>query len=57
MDNVFMFGSAIEPEKVSGPAKKMGLAIAELNARIRDDKRVDVTMLNIADGLTLAFKK
>ena len=32
-------------------------AIREMNTRIANDNRVDVSMLTIADGLTLAFKK
>jgi caffeoyl-CoA O-methyltransferase len=32
-------------------------AIRELNERIRDDERVDVAMVAIADGLTLARKR
>lgn len=32
-------------------------AIRELNRRLRDDKRVDICMLPISDGLTLCLKR
>ena len=32
-------------------------AIRAMNARIADDERIDVSMLTVADGLTLVFKR
>ena len=32
-------------------------AIAELNERLAADERVDVAMLGVADGITLALKR
>ena len=61
LDNVFLFGSVINPESVD---EKMQdrisptniSAIQELNKKILNDPRVDISMLPVADGLTLARK-
>ena len=40
------------------PADREGSkAIAELNARIQADDRVEIAMLGVADGITLAQKR
>jgi caffeoyl-CoA O-methyltransferase len=51
IDNVLAAGRVLDPEDESATA------IAALNERIASDERVDVAMLAIADGLTLALKR
>lgn len=50
IDNVLWNGSVIDPEKQDVDT----CAIRDFNARLRDDPRVDISLLPIADGLTLA---
>jgi predicted O-methyltransferase YrrM len=52
IDNVFWRG------RVAGPREKgkETLAVRALNEKIREDKRVDVSILPIGGGLTLARK-
>jgi len=52
VDNVFWHGKVID-ESVTDPDT---IAIRVLNQKISIDKRVDISMLPIADGLTLARK-
>jgi O-methyltransferase len=52
IDNVLFKGTVLE-EKASNSA----LAIKKLNEIIKNDPRVDICMLPIADGLTMAYKK
>lgn len=51
IDNVLWGGSVINPDNQSSDAN----AIRQFNARIHQDNRVDMVMLNIGDGLTLAI--
>ena len=53
IDNVFWGGRVADP----GEKGKDTLAVRALNEKIREDKRVDVSMLPIGDGLTLARKR
>lgn len=53
IDNVLMSGRVLEP----APDDASALAVAALNRAIAVDERVDVAMLAIADGLTLARKR
>lgn len=53
VDNVLAMGAIRDPQADD----ERVLAIRELNARIAGDQRVDVAMLGIADGLTLALKR
>lgn len=61
IDNVFLFGSVINADVLD---KDLRAAISDtdiqaiqaLNAKIKKDKRVDLSMLPIADGLTLVRK-
>ena len=61
IDNVFLFGSVLEPDtldidlKTRIPAASIA-AMRALNTKIKDDPRVDLSMLPIADGLTLVRK-
>jgi predicted O-methyltransferase YrrM len=53
VDNVLLGGRVLDPD----PDDTSARAIAELNERIAGDERVDVAMLGIADGVTLALKR
>jgi caffeoyl-CoA O-methyltransferase len=53
LDNVLRGGTVLDP----APDDEGGRVIAELNERIAADERVDVAMLAIADGITLARKR
>lgn len=53
VDNVLWGGSVINPEKQDADT----LAIRAFNTRIRDDDRVDLSLVPIGDGLTLAMKR
>jgi len=53
IDNVLWFGSAADPEDTD----KRTIAIREFNQKLHQDHRVEISMLSIADGLTLALKK
>ena len=56
VDNVLAGGDVVAVGEVERPAESLA-AIRELNETIRDDQRVDVAMVGIADGLTLARKR
>ncbi len=53
IDNTLFFGRVVDPDH-QDPATA---AIRALNASLRDDPRVDVSMLTMADGITLARKR
>ncbi len=53
IDNVLMWGSVLDPPDDAPGAQ----AIDALNRAIAVDERVDVAMLGVADGLTLARKR
>jgi caffeoyl-CoA O-methyltransferase len=53
VDNVLWNGSVVDPEKNDADT----LAIRQLNEKLRDDERVDISMVPIGDGLTLARKR
>ena len=52
IDNVLWFGQVVDPEDTD----KRTIAIRELNQHLHQDKRVQISLLAIADGLTLAMK-
>ena len=52
-DNVLWGGSVADPEKESDETN----AIREFNSFIHQDQRIDLSMLPIGDGLTLARKR
>ncbi len=62
IDNVLLFGSVYD-DKAREEVKKIGISAADissmqaLNLKIRDDKRVELSMLPLADGLSLVQKK
>jgi predicted O-methyltransferase YrrM len=53
IDNVLRGGDVLAPEDAGEGTR----VIAALNERIAGDERVDVAMLGIADGITLALKR
>lgn len=53
IDNVLWFGSVVDPEDTD----KRTVAIREFNQKLHQDNRVEISMLAIADGLTLALKQ
>jgi caffeoyl-CoA O-methyltransferase len=53
IDNVFWSGRVADPQE----QERDTLAIRALNEKIRDDDRVDLTMIPIGDGLTLVRKR
>lgn len=53
IDNVLWFGSVADPQDQD----KRTIAIREFNQQLHQDQRVEISMLAIADGLTLAWKK
>lgn len=53
LDNVFRDGRVTDPETDEESVR----AIQRLNEKIHKDERVDVSMLPLADGVTLAMKR
>lgn len=53
VDNTLFFGRVVDP--LADDADTAG--VREVNARIRDDERVDVVMLPMADGITLVRRR
>jgi O-methyltransferase len=53
VDNTLYFGRVVDPDARDADTE----AIRGLNAKLRDDDRVDLAMLVMADGITLARKK
>lgn len=53
LDNVFMGGRILDPPEGDEGAA----AVAELNDRLAADDRVEVAMLGVADGITIARKR
>ncbi|RFA31441.1 SAM-dependent methyltransferase [Alkalilimnicola ehrlichii] len=53
IDNVLWSGQVADPEDQKPGTR----AIRDFNARLKDDARVDLSMVPIADGLTLARKR
>lgn len=61
IDNVFLFGSVVDPEVLDESLRARIsdadiFAMQSLNNKIKKDMRVDLSMLPIADGLTLVRK-
>jgi caffeoyl-CoA O-methyltransferase len=53
VDNTLWGGSVINPEKQSESTR----ALRDFNERVAKDRRVDVALVPIGDGLTLAVKR
>jgi len=61
IDNVLLFGSVIDPSVLDADLRSRIRdadidAMRKLNEKVRNDPRVDETMLPLADGLTLVRK-
>lgn len=57
LDNVLSAGRVLSADGLESEAGASVAAIRAVNERIRDDERVDVAMVGIADGLTIARKR
>jgi caffeoyl-CoA O-methyltransferase len=57
VDNVFAGGSVTEGSPGQGFSEESLEAIRSLNERIAADERVDIAMLGVADGITIALKR
>jgi predicted O-methyltransferase YrrM len=53
IDNVLRGGAVLDAEDDS-PGN---IVVRELNERVASDDRVDVAMLGVADGITLALRR
>lgn len=53
VDNTLFFGRVADPECHDPDTE----AVRALNERLRDDARVDISLLTVADGITLARKR
>ncbi|MFI5649268.1 O-methyltransferase [Kitasatospora sp. NPDC051705] len=53
LDNTLFFGRVIDPTVQDSDTQ----AIRDLNEKLRDDDRVDLSLLVMADGITLARKR
>jgi len=62
IDNVLLFGSVIDSDALDESLRKdiseeSIQSVRNLNSKIKNDDRVDISMLKLADGLTLVRKK
>lgn len=62
IDNVLLFGSVVDSNALdeslkSSITEKSIQTIRDLNSKIKKDQRVDISMLKIADGVSLVRKK
>jgi caffeoyl-CoA O-methyltransferase len=57
VDNVLRAGSVVAPDGDGSDGADNLRGTIELNERMRDDERVDLAMVGIADGLALARKR
>ncbi|MER5206204.1 class I SAM-dependent methyltransferase [Streptomyces sp. NPDC002825] len=53
LDNTLFFGKVVDPAAQDAAT----LGIRALNERVRDDDRVDISMLSLADGVTIVRKR
>lgn len=53
LDNVLMYGQVLE----ESPQKSFVKTLQQLNQLIKNDNRVDIVMLPVGDGLTIARKR
>ena len=61
IDNTLLFGSVVNsqlmPEKLKGVLSESDVeAVKQLNLKIKKDNRVEISMLQVADGITLVRK-
>ncbi len=62
IDNVLLFGTVLDSNRLEGFLKdefpeSSIQAVRDLNIKIKNDQRVDMSMLEIADGITLVRKR
>jgi len=62
IDNVLLFGSVIDSRALNESLRSVISeesiqSVRDLNSKIKNDDRVDISMLKIADGLSLVRKK
>ncbi|VAW72796.1 O-methyltransferase, family 3 [hydrothermal vent metagenome] len=62
IDNVLLFGAVVDKNNLKESQKNIFSdesiqSVRALNRKIKDDERVDISMLKMADGLTLVRKK
>jgi caffeoyl-CoA O-methyltransferase len=57
LDNVFAGGSIASPDEPPEGWRESVVALRELNDQLVADERVDLAMVGIADGLTIARKR
>ncbi|ATL68218.1 SAM-dependent methyltransferase [Nocardia terpenica] len=53
VDNTLFFGRVVDPDARDADTE----GIREFNARLRSDERVEISMLAVADGITLARRR
>jgi predicted O-methyltransferase YrrM len=53
IDNVLWGGAVADPDDHTADT----LALRALNAKLRDDQRVDLALLPVGDGMTIALKR
>lgn len=52
-DNTLISGMVLDPASQEPSV----VAIRQINAKLKDDQRINISFLNVGDGLTLCFKK
>ena len=57
LDNVLRDGTVIDPGRAGADEDDNLRGTLDVNETVRDDERVDVAMVGIADGLTIARKR
>lgn len=57
LDNVLRDGTVVDPGRAGAAEDENLRGTLDVNDRVRDDERVDVAMVGIADGLTIARKR
>ncbi len=57
LDNVLRNGTVVDPGRAGAAEDENLRGTLEVNELIRDDERVDMAMVGIADGLTIARKR
>ena len=57
LDNVLRDGTVVDPGPAGAAEDENLRGTLEVSELIRDDERVDIAMVGIADGLTIARKR
>ena len=56
LDNMFQSGRVLDVEAQVGERKLIANAINDLNQKLKNDNRVEISLLKIGDGVTLCLK-